>query len=73
MSAAKELVHICGAGDSFREPGAKDAVVQHACRWFFAHLRAGLEPRIRELDAPAEAKSSGLIRINTAAQRSASI
>jgi dienelactone hydrolase len=48
-SAVKELVHICGAGDSFREPGAKDAVVQHACRWFLAHLRAGSEARIREL------------------------
>jgi len=37
-SAVKELVHIRGAGDSFREPDAKDAVVQHACRWFLAHL-----------------------------------
>ena len=41
--AVKELVHVRGAGDSFREPGAKDAVAQHACRWFFAHLGAGLE------------------------------
>jgi dienelactone hydrolase len=44
--APKELVHIRGAGDSFREPGAKDLVVQHACRWFFAHLGA------RSSDAP---------------------
>jgi putative phosphoribosyl transferase len=36
--APKELVYIRGAGDSFREPGVKDLVVQHACSWFHAHL-----------------------------------
>jgi len=58
MSVPKELVHIRGAGDSFREPGAKDAVAQHACRWFFAHLGR---------------QSSGLFKIDPGAQRSASI
>ena len=45
-SAVKELVHICGAGDSFREPGAKDAVARHACGWLCAHFGVGPEARI---------------------------
>jgi putative phosphoribosyl transferase len=36
--ARKDLVHIAGAGDSFREHGANEAVAQHACRWFSRHL-----------------------------------
>ena len=55
-SAAKELVHIRGAGDSFREPGARDLVVQHACRWFFAHLGAdSSDAPNRQIDALANA------------------
>jgi len=51
-SAVKELVHIRGAGDSFHEPGAKDALAQHACRWFCAHFGVGLEP------CPASSRTS---------------
>src|SRR5688572_27125076 len=47
--AWKDLVHIAGAGESFREPRANEAVAQHACRWFSRHLAPLLEPRIREL------------------------
>jgi putative phosphoribosyl transferase len=36
--ALKELVHIPGASDSFRERGARETVAQHACRWFSRHL-----------------------------------
>ena len=39
--AVKELVCIAGAGDSFREEGAIEAVAQHACRWFCRHLMPG--------------------------------
>lgn len=46
----RELIRIPGAGDSFREPGAIEAVAEHACRWFARHLGA-LEPQIRELEA----------------------
>jgi len=49
--ALKELVYIPGAGDSFREPHANEAVAQHACRWFARHLATALEPRIQRLDA----------------------
>lgn len=48
--ACKELVRIPGAGDLFREPGAIEAVAEHACRWFSRHL-GPLEPRTRELEA----------------------
>ena len=48
--AWKDLVHIAGAGDSFREPRANEAVAQYACRWFSRHLAPPLEPSIRETD-----------------------
>ena len=47
----KELVRIAGAGDSFAEPHAIEAVAQHVCRWFTLHLPAALEPRLRALEA----------------------
>jgi putative phosphoribosyl transferase len=50
IGARKDLVYIAGAGDLFREPGANEAVAQHACRWFSRHLVPPLEPRIRELE-----------------------
>ena len=54
--APKELVHIRGAGDSFREPGVKDLVMQHACRWFFAHLGAeSSDAPKRQIDALGDA------------------
>jgi putative phosphoribosyl transferase len=49
--ACKDLVHIAGAGDSFKEAGAIEAVAQHACRWFTRHLAAALEPRIDALES----------------------
>ena len=47
--AGSELIRIPGAGDSFREAGAVEAVAEHACRWFGRHL-GPLEPRLRELE-----------------------
>ena len=35
-----ELVIVPGAGHLFEEPGTLDAVIQHAERWFRAHLTA---------------------------------
>lgn len=49
-SGAGELIRIADAGDSFGEPGAIEAVADHACRWFSRHL-GPLEPRIPELEA----------------------
>jgi putative phosphoribosyl transferase len=43
----KDLVHVAGAGDSFRAPGAIEAVAQHACRWFTLHL--DLESSLKRL------------------------
>ena len=54
-----ELVHLPRAGDSFREPGAIEAVAQHACRWFSRHLAAPLEPRIHELETDLRARHPG--------------
>jgi putative phosphoribosyl transferase len=48
--AWKDLVHIAGAGDSFREPGANEAIAQHACRWFSRHLARELETPSGQLD-----------------------
>jgi putative phosphoribosyl transferase len=41
LIAPKELVIVPGAGHLFEEPGALDAVVTHAIRWFGEHLRPG--------------------------------
>jgi dienelactone hydrolase len=57
--ALKELVCIPGAGDSFREPGAIEAVAQHACRWFTLHLAAALEPRIHDLESSLKQRHPG--------------
>lgn len=38
LTAPKELVLVKGSGHLFEEPGALDAVVQHAARWFDAYL-----------------------------------
>ena len=43
-AARKELVCIPGAGDSFREPGAIEAVARHACRWFSRYLGTARAP-----------------------------
>lgn len=37
-NAVSELVIVPGAGHLFEEPGALDAVVQQATRWFLIHL-----------------------------------
>jgi putative phosphoribosyl transferase len=57
--ALKELVYIPGAGDAFREPGAREAVAQQAWRWFSRHLGAGLEPRIRALETALKQRHPG--------------
>lgn len=57
--APKELVHIGGAGDSFREPRANEAVAQHACRWLSRHLAPPLEPSIRELETDLKQRHPG--------------
>jgi len=49
VGAGKELVHVPGAGESFREGGANETVAQHACRWFSRHLAPGLT-RINTLE-----------------------
>jgi putative phosphoribosyl transferase len=46
----RELIRIAAAGDAFREPGAIEAVAEHAGRWFARHL-GPLEPRLRALEA----------------------
>lgn len=57
--ARKDLVYIAGAGDSFREPRANEAVAQDACRWFSRHLAPRLEPSIRELEAELKQRHAG--------------
>lgn len=57
--AWKDLVHIAGAGDSFREPRANEAVAQYACRWFSRHLAPPLEPSIRELETDLKQRHPG--------------
>ncbi len=57
--AWKNLVHIAGAGDSFREPRANEAVAQHTCRWFASHLAPPLEPSIRELETDLKQRYPG--------------
>jgi putative phosphoribosyl transferase len=39
ITAPKELVLVPGTGHLFEEPGALDAVVAHASRWFKTHLQ----------------------------------
>lgn len=39
ITAPKELVLVPGAGPLFEEPGALDAVVAHASRWFKKYLQ----------------------------------
>lgn len=56
--ACGELINIAHAGDTFSEPGAIEAVAQHACRWFSRHL-GPLEPRIHELEARLKARHPG--------------
>ena len=57
--ALKELVHIGGARDSFREPRANEAVARHACHWFSRHLVLPLEPSIRELESRLKQRHPG--------------
>lgn len=38
LRTEKELVIVPGAGHLFEEPGTLDQVVDHAIRWFLAHL-----------------------------------
>jgi dienelactone hydrolase len=58
-TGTSELVHVPGAGDSFREPRAIEDVARHACRWFSRHLAPPLEPRIRELETGLKQRHPG--------------
>ena len=41
LKAPKTLVIVPGASHLFPEPGALEAVIEHATRWFLRHLGAG--------------------------------
>ena len=41
LTTDKELVIVPGATHLFEEPGALEAVAQHACRWFVRYLSPG--------------------------------
>jgi putative phosphoribosyl transferase len=41
LTTEKELVIVPGATHLFEEPGALEAVAQHACRWFVRYLSPG--------------------------------
>jgi len=41
LTTDKELVIVPGATHLFEEPGALEAVAQHACRWFVRYLSLG--------------------------------
>ena len=41
LTAEKQLVIVPGATHLFEEPGALEAVAQHACRWFVRYLSPG--------------------------------
>lgn len=47
----KELVHVPGSGDAFREPGARDFILQQACRWYGQYLASALDRRIHILES----------------------
>lgn len=41
LTTDKELVIVPGATHLFEEPGALEAVAEHACRWFVRYLSPG--------------------------------
>lgn len=45
LAAPKDLVVVPGATHLFPEPGALEAVIEHAARWFELHLAAGATGR----------------------------
>jgi dienelactone hydrolase len=50
LNAPKALAIVPGASHLFPEPGALDAVIEHAGRWFLAHVAAGPENAPRTSD-----------------------
>lgn len=57
--AVKELVHVPAAGDAFREPGARDFILQQACRWYGQHLASALDRRIHTLESDLRQRHPG--------------
>ena len=45
LRGPKSLEIVPGASHLFPEPGALEAVIDHAARWFERHLGRGLRPR----------------------------
>jgi putative phosphoribosyl transferase len=58
-TGVKELVHVPAAGDAFREPGARDIVLQRACRWYGQHLASALDRRIHTLESELRQRHPG--------------
>ncbi len=48
LGGVSELVIVPGAGHLFEEPGALDAVLQHAADWFLRYLRRPRRPFLHE-------------------------
>lgn len=55
----KELVHVPGSGDAFREPGARDFILQQACRWYGQYLASALDRRIHTLESDLRQRHPG--------------
>src|SRR5688572_17822032 len=55
----KELVHVPGSGDAFREPGARDFILQQACRWYGQYLASELDRRIHTLESELRQRHPG--------------
>ncbi len=47
LQCAHELVLVAGAGQRFEQPGALDQLIDHASRWFLAHLPGSAPARWR--------------------------
>jgi pimeloyl-ACP methyl ester carboxylesterase len=52
LHGPKSLEIVPGASHLFPEPGALEAVIGHAARWFERHLGRGLHPRAAPTRAP---------------------
>ena len=56
----RELIRIPQAGDAFGEPGAIEAVAEHACRWFARHLGA-VDSQAKQLEARFTERHAGSV------------
>lgn len=55
----KELVHVPASGDAFREPGARDFILQQVCRWYGQYLASALDRRIHTLESELRQRHPG--------------